>query len=341
MPVELRRRILARQLVRQSNWHLVLLIAPPHRSRRLDLLAQVLEGRTRNGDNAVFAALGRADDQLRGLQVHVLDPQIERLVHAHAATVEQPHGQACGKSGVALDGLKQLPGFLRRRGVANLDWPSGPQRLDVFQLRPQGLFVEEDNCIKGLILGAGGDILLGQDGQKPFQFMFTWQMQREPFEEVAISPEPGAVSALGCECKMLASNNFRKPPHRFVGIHLAIVIHEQPVVYQLLGHIRAMKIIPASGSEWFALFLLPFKVFVPGGWLMLAIKRGIVGYRMDNAGDLIMIVVAGYFLSFIVLVLGAMIQHSIGPRRAYLSTCGFIVALFVFGFLTLPYLAHT
>ncbi|MGP8201932.1 MAG: hypothetical protein ACLQU4_20770 [Limisphaerales bacterium] len=102
-----------------------------------------------------------------------------------------------------------------------------------------------------------------------------------------------------------------------------------------------MKIIPASGSEWFALFLLPFKVFVPGGWLMLAIKRGIVGYRMDNAGDLIMIVVAGYFLSFIVLVLGAMIQHSIGPRRAYLSTCGFIVALFVFGFLTLPYLAHT
>jgi hypothetical protein len=30
---------------------------------------------------------------------------------------------------------------------------------------------------------------------------------------------------------MLASNNFRKPPHRFVRIHLAIVIHEQPVVY--------------------------------------------------------------------------------------------------------------
>jgi hypothetical protein len=35
------------------------------------------------------------------------------------------------------------------------------------------------NRIKGLILGAGGDILLGEDGQKPFQFMFTWQMQRQ------------------------------------------------------------------------------------------------------------------------------------------------------------------
>jgi hypothetical protein len=78
---------------------------------------------------------------------------------------------------------------------------------------------------------AGGDILLGQDGQKPFQFMFTWQMQWQPFEEVAISPEPGAVGALGRESKVFASNNLRKPPHRFVGIHLAISIHEQPVVY--------------------------------------------------------------------------------------------------------------
>ena len=102
-----------------------------------------------------------------------------------------------------------------------------------------------------------------------------------------------------------------------------------------------MKIIPASGSEWFALFLLPFKVFVPGGWLMLAIKREIIGYRMDNSGDLVMLVVTGYCISFIALTIGALIQGGIGPRRAYLSTCAFIIALFVFGFLTLPYLAHT
>jgi hypothetical protein len=30
-------------LVRQGDWHLVLLVAPPHRSRRLGLLAQVLQ----------------------------------------------------------------------------------------------------------------------------------------------------------------------------------------------------------------------------------------------------------------------------------------------------------
>ena len=109
----------------------------------------------------------------------------------------------------------------------------------------------------------------------------------------------------------------------------------------LLGHIRTMKIIPTSGPEWFGLFLLPFKVFVPGGWLILAIKRGIIGYRMDNADDLAAIVFPSYLVSFIVLALGAMIQYSTGPRRACLSTCGFILALFVFVFLTLPYLAHT
>ena len=98
---------------------------------------------------------------------------------------------------------------------------------------------------------------------------------------------------------------------------------------------------PKLGSEWFALFLLPFKVFIPAGWLMLAIKRQILGSRMDTTTDLVSIVLVGYCLSFIILVLGAVTQYSIGPHRAYLSTCGFIVALLVFGLLLLPYLAHT
>jgi hypothetical protein len=109
----------------------------------------------------------------------------------------------------------------------------------------------------------------------------------------------------------------------------------------LLGHIRAMKIIPKSGSEWFGLFLLPFKVFVPAGYLSLAVERDIVGYRYDDPGLLSSVVMLGYMLSFCILALGAVIQRNIGPRRAYLSTCGFIIALFVFGWLTLPYLAHT
>ena len=102
-----------------------------------------------------------------------------------------------------------------------------------------------------------------------------------------------------------------------------------------------MRFIPTSGRDWFALLLVPFKIFVPAGWLALVVQRDMVGYRMNSPGLLASIVITGYLVSFSVLVIGALIQHSIGPRRAYLSTCGFIIALFVFGWLTLPYLAHT
>lgn len=72
---------------------------------------------------------------------------------------------------------------------------------------------------------------MGEDGQKPFQLMFTWQMQGQPLEEVAISPEPRVASALGRERKVFASKNSRKPPHRFIRVHLAVVMLEQTVLY--------------------------------------------------------------------------------------------------------------
>ena len=46
-----------------------------------------------------------------------------------------------------------------------------------------------------------------------------------------------------------------------------------------------MKMTPKSGSDWFALALLPFKVFVPTGWLMVTIKRNIIGYRQRKFPD--------------------------------------------------------
>ncbi len=101
-----------------------------------------------------------------------------------------------------------------------------------------------------------------------------------------------------------------------------------------------MKILPASGSEWFALLLIPFKVFVPIGYLMVVIQRETVGYRMDT-GAITPFVLNGYIVSFFVLLLGAIVQRSIGPRRVYLSTCAFAAGVFVFGWLLLPYLAHT
>jgi hypothetical protein len=57
-------------------------------------------------------------------------------------------------------------------------------------------------------------------------------MKGEALGVVGLSPEPGAVNTFGRACKMSASNNFRKSPHRFIRFHLAILKHEQPVVGQ-------------------------------------------------------------------------------------------------------------
>jgi hypothetical protein len=101
-----------------------------------------------------------------------------------------------------------------------------------------------------------------------------------------------------------------------------------------------MKILPASGRDWLALLLVPFKVFVPTGYLMVVIQREILGYRKD-AGAMTPLVLNGYIITFFVLALGAMIQRGIGQRRAYLWTCAFVAGEFILGFLSLPYLAHT
>ena len=89
-----------------------------------------------------------------------------------------------------------------------------------------------------------------------------------------------------------------------------------------------MKILPRSGAEWFGLLLLPFKVFVPMGYVMVVIQRHLLGHRMIS-GPASDFVSDGYLLTFFVLVVGGMIQYRIGARRAYLSTCGFIIGLFV------------
>jgi hypothetical protein len=56
-------------------------------------------------------------------------------------------------------------------------------------------------------------------------------MNGKPFEVVAISPEPGAITLFSGETKMLPPNHFRKPAYCLMGIRKVILMHETPVVY--------------------------------------------------------------------------------------------------------------
>jgi hypothetical protein len=74
-----------------------------------------------------------------------------------------------------------------------------------------------NNHITCLILGAVSDIIP--------------HMQRPPFEEVAISPKPGAGTAPRSQRKVFASSNFRKSPHRLDRSVMFMLMPEQPVEY--------------------------------------------------------------------------------------------------------------
>ena len=85
---------------------------------------------------------------------------------------------------------------------------------------------------KGLIPGAGGDIVPGKRGEKPFQLLLARQTGRKLFDEVAIAFEPGAVTLLRLQCKMLPSEDLGRLLQGLVGLHRASLVREQPVVYQ-------------------------------------------------------------------------------------------------------------
>jgi hypothetical protein len=74
------------------------------------------------------------------------------------------------------------------------------------------------------------------------------------------------------------------------------------------GVCLAMKAIPRSAAGWLGLLLVPFKVFVPAGYLMVVIQRENLGYRND-IGAITPFVIYGYLWTFIVLVFGALFQR--------------------------------
>jgi len=59
-------------------------------------------------------------------------------------------------------------------------------------LLAQDLFVEKTNGIKGLILGAGGNTVFGNDSEKLLKLSLTGQMSWNVCQVVAVSPERGS-----------------------------------------------------------------------------------------------------------------------------------------------------
>ena len=85
--------------------------------------------------------------------------------------------------------------------------------------------------LKGLILGAGGNIVFGEGGEELLQLLFTRTMSRQFHNEVAITLEPGAVAAFRGEGKVFAPHDIGGFFQSGFCIHLESLIYEQQFVY--------------------------------------------------------------------------------------------------------------
>ena len=107
----------------------------------------------------------------------------------------------------------------------------GAQRLDVFKLHLEHLLVEKNNRVKGLILGAGRNIVFGEGGEELLQLLFTRIMRRKFYNVVAITLEPGAVAALRGERKVFAPHDIGGFFNSGFCIHTKSLIYEPRFVY--------------------------------------------------------------------------------------------------------------
>jgi hypothetical protein len=70
-----------------------------------------------------------------------------------------------------------------------------------------------------LILGAGGDICFGQGSQELIELLLAGQVRWQHRDVPAIAAQPAAVTLLGFEREVFASNDLGEPGDSLVGIH--------------------------------------------------------------------------------------------------------------------------
>ena len=83
-----------------------------------------------------------------------------------------------------------------------------------------------------MILRAGGNIVFGEGGEKLLQLLFTRNMSRKSDNKVAITFQPGAVTAFGGQRKMFSPHDIGGFFKRGFRVHFKSLIYEPLFVYQ-------------------------------------------------------------------------------------------------------------
>ena len=150
------------------------------------------------------------DVKSASFEVQVFDTKVERFTDAQAAGVEQVDEQPCGIALGVLDVCQQLEGFAAVRAIAKAGWTFGTKRIDVSQLLFEGIAVEEEKSVEGLVLGGGRNTLHSEVCEECLHFGFGAEegFALRPLEETGIVLEASSIGFLSAESGVVQGTRF-------------------------------------------------------------------------------------------------------------------------------------
>ncbi len=220
-PVELEFGEFGGQLVGEHEGEAIVVVALPENAGKFDLLEQFgPEGRG-DGNDAVLAALGAADAQGEGVEIEVLDAQVEGFADAQPATVEEAGDEIGGVAAVVGDGPQERVGLGGSGRVTETGEAFGAQGVDAVDGLVEHLLVEEEDGIESLVLSAGRDIpLASQVREEAFEFLAAGQIRGHLAQGIHIVAEPVSIHGFGGEAFVLTSQDLAQLLNGLVGMHM-------------------------------------------------------------------------------------------------------------------------
>jgi hypothetical protein len=116
---------------------------------------------------------------------------------------------------------QELDDILAWRAVAQGGWSFGAEGVDGGEILLKPVAIEEEQGIKGLVLGAGRDTFQGQAGEEILDLLFwgSWRIEFGSLEERGIADEPVEVRFLGVDGEVFTGASLSQQASCVVDLH--------------------------------------------------------------------------------------------------------------------------
>ncbi len=134
-------------------------------ANEVELLADFGQGAGGERDGAVLLAFAVVDGEEHGVEVEAVDAEVDALGEAQAAAVEQESGEVIRGLQVAQHGFEFGPG--EDNGDVAVAFGAN-DTIELAEFPAQHMAVEEEEGVKCLVLGGGGDAVAHRQlGEEP------------------------------------------------------------------------------------------------------------------------------------------------------------------------------